>query len=91
MLAASLDRFPPGDPNELRGAVIATRALACEFIAEHPEIDGPVQIDCMWAEVLSPTVVDEILKAWPEAMFFNCNEDAADSIAVVRERRDATN
>lgn len=63
--------------------------LARELVAAHPEVDGLVQIDCMWAEVLTIPYVGELLSAWPEATFFNCNEEAVTSVTIVRQRRDS--
>ena len=77
-----------GDPNELVGSVIATRSFGREFVESYPEIDASkrVLIDCMWVEVLTSPPVHEILRAWPLAEFFNCNEDVSETVKYVRER-----
>lgn len=79
---------PPKDPNDLLGHVFATRKYGLDFVGEHPEIDPaePVLIDCMWVEVASVPPIHEILKAWPLAQFFNCNEDMTETVAYVREK-----
>src|SRR5258708_645708 len=84
-LAARLDALGVDDRPEF-GAVLATRNMAWEFIEAHPEVTGPVELDCSAVEVLSPSVAFELLRAWPEATFVNTNDDVAEAVAIVRER-----
>lgn len=74
------------DPDELLGHVRGTRWAARRFVAEHPEVTGSVTLDCTWVEAASPPFIHELLKAWPEATFINCNEDVEQTVEWVRQR-----
>ena len=85
-----------GDPDELIGHVFGTRQYGKDYIAEHPEIDPAerVLIDCMWVEIASSPPLSELLRAWPRAEFFNCNEDVFETVVYlkkkIKERGDGT-
>lgn len=68
-----------------RQRVLASRRGAYDFLAAHPEVKGRVELDCRWVSVISGSYVAEILSAWPEAVFMNCNEDVAETIRYVRK------
>jgi len=80
-LAARLDDGRPDDTPV--GCVLATRPAAREIVAAH---EAPDEIDCSRVEVMSPSFAHELIKAWPQAMFTNANEDVAGSVAVARAR-----
>lgn len=77
-----------GDPDAVRGSVLASRGQAERIVAEHPEIDPAtaVTIDVSAVDILGPSFAHELLHHWPHATLEGASEDNQASWDLASER-----